>query len=728
MCLVLAAALGLSLLQALVPAVTARAAVVPTPKTKTFGAGIDAYGTYQAQSTCSSTAKPGVQNAKALLNSTYGTRTIGIVRNCSAGGTSEHKEGRALDWMISVRNSSQKATADSFISWLLATDRFGNKHAMARRMGVMYIIWNNKMWRAYDPGRGWAEYQGCSSKTSTGNDTTCHRDHVHLSFTWAGANAKTSFYTGSVPFRVSADLDRSTARVGDTVEISGSVSPVVGAVGKRVTVKRVTSAGEQTVGTPVVDSSGGFSMPYTITSGGTFTFHVYKSGESCSGGTCAYGPATSPKVTVTVVGDVPFDIALKGTPTAVPDGWPVTFTGRIGPANVVAGKTVSFKRYDPATGGDIYLQPVKVNSDGTFAVDYVPTSTGTHQYFVYKAGEQCDADGCKYLGTVSSKTTVKVSDSLPYTVSAKPTVTSVPVGGRVKVAGTVAPAWAAPGTNVIIRDVTTSKAFDMVQTKVNAASGFAATITPKVVGQRKYRAFKPADDCVGTKCDFTSAASGVFTVNVLAIRKYNVTPSRTLFTLPGRTLPVTAIFTPTAPLKGVKLALQERKNGTWVKIGTRVPDAQGRVELRTAYSALGTRYFRFLAPPTSCESGVCLYAGRASGVATVRVVKPDSQRFTISSKASASTITLGKPVVVSGRITPSIQFVGQTVGLRVLKGGTWVQVKNARIGTNGTFAFSIAPNAKGKVTYRVEKGRSGCSSAGCIWRSGVGSSMAVTVR
>ena len=33
------------------------------------------------------------------------------------------------------------------------------------------------MWRAYDPGRGWAPYYGVSP----------HTDHIHFSFNWDGA-------------------------------------------------------------------------------------------------------------------------------------------------------------------------------------------------------------------------------------------------------------------------------------------------------------------------------------------------------------------------------------------------------------------------------------------------------------------------------------------------------------------------------------------------------------
>ena len=102
--------------------------------------------------------------------------------------------------MTNVRVPEQKAMADAFIAWLQAPDEFGNPAAMARRLGISYVIWNNQTWRAYDPARGWTDYNGCRAKKKAKRalDNTCHRTHVHISFTWDGALKRTSYYTGYV--------------------------------------------------------------------------------------------------------------------------------------------------------------------------------------------------------------------------------------------------------------------------------------------------------------------------------------------------------------------------------------------------------------------------------------------------------------------------------------------------------------------------------------------------
>ena len=168
-----------------------------SPVAARFTAAIDDYPEYEGQIICDPAIKRGSLLLRNLLASTYGTPDIGISRSCSIGGPSEHKEGRALDWMVSYRNLKTRAKANAFLSWLLATDQFGNKHAMARRLGVMYIGWNDHIWKSYQPSAGWQDLKRCSVNpklASRANDTYCHRNHIHLSLSWDGAAGTSSFW------------------------------------------------------------------------------------------------------------------------------------------------------------------------------------------------------------------------------------------------------------------------------------------------------------------------------------------------------------------------------------------------------------------------------------------------------------------------------------------------------------------------------------------------------
>jgi hypothetical protein len=141
------------------------------------------------QRLCDPVAKPGVAKFASLVLATYpGGRNGGIVRSCSIGASSEHKEGRAWDWMINMSDPRQAAAAANAVNWLMAAGPDGKPAWQARRLGVMYVVYNRKIWSASRANEGWRPYSGASN----------HTDHVHFSFSWAGAMGATEFWTGKV--------------------------------------------------------------------------------------------------------------------------------------------------------------------------------------------------------------------------------------------------------------------------------------------------------------------------------------------------------------------------------------------------------------------------------------------------------------------------------------------------------------------------------------------------
>ena len=154
--------------------VGARTFVVPSE--------VDDYPDHASQRYCDPATKPGaVALAEILLEAHPRSVHSGIVRPCEMGETSEHKEGRGFDWGV---GSMDVAEVDEALERLLATDRLGNPHALARRIGIMYMIWNGKIWSARLADQGWRTYTGPNS----------HRDHVHFSLSWAGALGHTTLW------------------------------------------------------------------------------------------------------------------------------------------------------------------------------------------------------------------------------------------------------------------------------------------------------------------------------------------------------------------------------------------------------------------------------------------------------------------------------------------------------------------------------------------------------
>lgn len=175
-----------------------KAAPVPVLPS-TLPTGIEDLAPYVGQVSCDPTAKPGTLALGRLLTATYSGTGYLVEHECGSESiASEHVDGRALDWTVSARNATQKAQADAFVTWLLATDKAGRPFAAARRLGVMYIIWNNQIWSSHDPLPGWQRYSTCPSHPEQAADAVCHRSRLHLSLSWAGAQKRTSYWTGKV--------------------------------------------------------------------------------------------------------------------------------------------------------------------------------------------------------------------------------------------------------------------------------------------------------------------------------------------------------------------------------------------------------------------------------------------------------------------------------------------------------------------------------------------------
>ena len=124
-----------------------------------------------------------------------GTGPGGISRACNSGGQSEHKEGRAWDWGVNAASASDRAKVQELFEWLLSEDHYGNEAAMAKRFGIMYIIWNRRIWGSWG---GWSTYcvqkpRGCIDPEDK-DLRHPHTDHVHFSMSWAGAKMQTTYW------------------------------------------------------------------------------------------------------------------------------------------------------------------------------------------------------------------------------------------------------------------------------------------------------------------------------------------------------------------------------------------------------------------------------------------------------------------------------------------------------------------------------------------------------
>ena len=166
----------------------------PAAARVTAGDGIEDYAPYQPQNTCNPRPKAGTVALATWIVRRLGGEHGGIARDCGSGGKSEHKEGRAFDWRLDATRRADRATAKEFLALVKETDRRGNTDALARRMGIMYVIWNDKIYSAWNGFRR-SDYLSSSCRNLERCSATLrHRDHVHISLSWRGALGRTSWY------------------------------------------------------------------------------------------------------------------------------------------------------------------------------------------------------------------------------------------------------------------------------------------------------------------------------------------------------------------------------------------------------------------------------------------------------------------------------------------------------------------------------------------------------
>lgn len=163
----------------------ASSAIKALPGGKAAPAGkADPAGKYVPQTSCDPAEKPGLTAfKKAVLKLYPKTKDWGSSRECAHDGISEHLEGRAWDWNANAATKDGFAAAGNFLHWLTK-----DKGANAKRLGIMYIGYNHRIWAIYRVNEGWRQL----------NNSNPHTDHVHFSFTWRGAAKQTSFWTGKV--------------------------------------------------------------------------------------------------------------------------------------------------------------------------------------------------------------------------------------------------------------------------------------------------------------------------------------------------------------------------------------------------------------------------------------------------------------------------------------------------------------------------------------------------
>ena len=159
-------------------------------------ADIEDYASYNPSAKCHPKPFAGTKILGRWVARQHGGGYVGFGRPCRPqdGPTSEHQTGRAFDWSVDAAKARDRERVQRFLRRIFAPDRAGNADALARRMGIAYIIWNDRMYPAWDRFRPEPYLSSSCPKRKKCSKTLRHRDHVHVSLSRAGARARTSWY------------------------------------------------------------------------------------------------------------------------------------------------------------------------------------------------------------------------------------------------------------------------------------------------------------------------------------------------------------------------------------------------------------------------------------------------------------------------------------------------------------------------------------------------------
>jgi hypothetical protein len=123
------------------------------------------FASWQGAGPCASGPAPGAKALEKWLGSEFTGRSGGIFNCRTVRGSqapSIHGEGRAVDWMMPVRNGRGNPEGHEVVRML---------GAVGKRLGVQAIIFDRKIWSARSP----------SGRAYTGVHP--HYDHLHIELT-----------------------------------------------------------------------------------------------------------------------------------------------------------------------------------------------------------------------------------------------------------------------------------------------------------------------------------------------------------------------------------------------------------------------------------------------------------------------------------------------------------------------------------------------------------------
>ncbi len=302
---------------------------------------------------------------------------------------------------------------------------------------------------------------------------TAGEDDEQIMRVWVDSKPRTR------SFVVTATADRSTVEAGGSVGITGRVTPTVSRADDRDVVLQVKKGeGWATVLEKNTAADGSYAFTVPEPTAGTFVYRIKK--NAADGHPTAY----SPEVTITVVDG--FVVTAKAVPAAIALGQSAKITGTVLPVqSSAADRKVQLQKKTGSTWTRV--ADGLTSAAGTYAFTLKPTAQGTVSYRVMKIATT-------KLKAASSPT-VTVMATQQFVVTAKASPTTVKLGKKSTIAGTVTPKLASANNRAVQLQLKKGSSWKKVASGRTQASGaYSFSVKPTTKGTISYRVMKPATE------------------------------------------------------------------------------------------------------------------------------------------------------------------------------------------------------------------------------------------
>jgi len=456
---------------------------------------------------------------------------------------------------------------------------------------------------------------------------------------------------------ISCSLSSSTIFIGESVTISGSVSPAHPAV--TVYIQYSIDGGNtwNNITSTITNSTGAYSYMW-LPSLGSYLIRSYWQGDEDHNG------ATSPKPSLSVR-KMSSTISCALNPASITVGSSTTISGSISPSHT-ALVTIRYS----ADGGVtwVILTTITSLSDGSYSYGWTPPAVGTYKVKASWAGDE-DHEGVE--SPTQTLTVAKASSTISCSVSPA----SIIIGSSVTVSGSISPGhggvtvtltYTRPDSSVVTRTVTSG-----------AGGNYTDTYTPDRAGSWTVKASWPGD------ADHNGATSSVQSFSVTKIGSTISCALNPASITVGSSTTISGSISP-AHTASVTIRYSTDGGATWITLATTTSLSDGSYSYGWTPPAVGTYQVRASWP------GDGDHQGAESPVQTLTVTKASS---TISCSVSPEKVKKGETATVSGSISPVHAGVAVTLTYRRPDGSTFKRTLTTT--STGTFSDMYKPETAG---------------------------------